>query len=360
MGRRKETPPRIHRTSYSQAARIVRRPNVEKENVSQPIEEYNSGYEAEDESVYKPLIYAQRNCRPHQYASNKIKSEEAWRPKRELMRKALICSTFIEDGSVCKLCPSLATHMCITCGRNVFCKDCLLRSHESIPNHCYKAQKTEIGADFLGLEPVADEGALQPIITSSHIRSKLCPFYIRSITLNSASSSKLHCICFCHCNTEEEQLINYGYYPATASIPTQAFSLELLRFYRLLNLECQVAMYGMVNVLYESLDFIKITKKHYNELFRSTYYEYRMACFENESATQMHNVGCLICPRTNEKGEISLAMDGCFRLQRFKSAGKVNYRSDPIVSRIIKNEVVEDYLMYFFVFKTVRRKLMGL
>jgi hypothetical protein len=54
---------------------------------------------------------------------------------------------------------------------------------------------------------------------------------------------------FCACEAEAVTLVKFGFWPSSAENPRCGFSIELLKTFHFLNMECQVSVKGFIESL---------------------------------------------------------------------------------------------------------------
>lgn len=142
---------------------------------------------------------------------------------------------------------------------------------------------------------------------------------------------------YCECHSFETFLI------ANSAFPTREVGvlihIRALEAYRALNLRGGYALNAFVDVMRKFQPAIKTSFTH---IFSDAYGVYRSVIFEIENIQDMLSDGCPACPGPHEPGEHYWAVDGNFRLFRYRSSGKVKLetRFSKVFHRMAVTQVI--------------------
>lgn len=287
------------------------------------------------------------------HADKKQRQEDFWRIQRGNVVKGIRKLNCIQPGLICA-CGDPATTLCETCGRCfLYCVNCILKLHQFLIGHVIMQQHDTEGLKHFSVSNKVP--VLQPHQTCNQSNKSSIRLISQTVTFKVELE-------LCKCEEETEQILSLGYFPCAGKHSLNAIALDLLVFYRELNLSSQVAMRGFCVAVYnvcKGLSSIDggLTFDYFYELFRITYREYRTAMYQIETMTDLMqalphfetqvdsiNHGCIACPRKNEEGSHHLSIDACFKLHRLKAVGKVDPREKNIKGNILSQETVREYL----------------
>jgi hypothetical protein len=125
------------------------------------------------------------------------------------------------------------------------------------------------------------------------------------------------CIEYCGCLPLDTSVIAASAFPSQD--PRFVFALDALSAYRALNLRSGLALKSFVDVMTKFQPHLPSTT--YRN-FGDAYGAYRAIMFDIERLDNVLDEGCPACPRPNEPGEHYWALDGNFRLFRYKSSSR--------------------------------------
>lgn len=161
------------------------------------------------------------------------------------MQTALLKVRMLDESALCA-CGEAAYMVCYTCSVVChMCPPCMLSAHSRKPNHCLMIRRTQ----ELGLVPFVYETI--PTLPCFHE----CPESGRSFVkmfLVGMNASQHYYVEVCNCKSRAEQLVALGYWPTRCVKPTFAFSLDVMKLYRSLNLNASTATRAFCKSLYET------------------------------------------------------------------------------------------------------------
>ncbi|KAK6304086.1 hypothetical protein J4Q44_G00246720 [Coregonus suidteri] len=128
---------------------------------------------------------------------------------------------------------------------------------------------------------------------------------------------------FCSCELEPVTLIRYRLWPATPHLPQTAISVDLLRQFAALQLECGVSLRGITLAFHKSNACWK-TVELYRKLTNESFEEFKHWQFKRETVRKLppltsDGTKCPLCPQEN--GHQIIAADALFGLPRKISSG---------------------------------------
>lgn len=135
-------------------------------------------------------------------------------------------------------------YRCSDCyGRNWCCRLCLLKSHSLHPFH--RPQQWKEGSfesvslcDLGYVFKLGHSGSDGGCLDDGHF------FGDRRMTVVHLNGIYEHCVRFCRCQgalSEHEQLFQHRLFPSTFDRPQTAFTLDLLDYYAIDNMECKTS-----------------------------------------------------------------------------------------------------------------------
>lgn len=337
------------------------------------VENFEEQYEFFDEDLELQMMaeidfeLRKKRSRPEKYQQSRKKHSEEWNngSQKSAVNSGLMNALYCKRSRdiVCSSCDIDLTNGTIYCCRTCsfvdnLCLKCIYRIH-LINKPCHDIIvdcNNGLGYVEISITDMfsADFQAELPSLGNCHARSctKTYAREIALIGLNSASNFTVH---FCGCDRsllETQQLIEYGFWPTHFQKNNLAFSLDLLKCLRVLNLNSQVSPYKFVHSLKELLGNrrLKIPSNIYDKLLTS-FYLYRSAISEIESLSTLDipgmveiNSSCPACPRKNEEGSVHISFDGNFRLARLKKSNNESYQTRGIQRFIASTSAIKEEL----------------
>lgn len=136
-----------------------------------------------------------------------------------------------------------ATCKCLTCNSGIaLCSPCLAATHQTVIGHC--TMRIREDQPNLGLTPNVLYPELITDWSCSKVHEtgeKLSVAEVTLVGLNGTTTANLK---YCNCQSLAETLVDLGYWPLRPTDPYIAFSTELLKLYRSLNLHCATSVYS--------------------------------------------------------------------------------------------------------------------
>lgn len=192
------------------------------------------------------------SCTPREPINNTSQTQNDylrdWLFQRDREIYIMLDREGIPEGLKCLRCGKKEIKWrCLDCiPRNKFCTECCHSSHLDHPFHhifkwtgCYWTRSSAMELDIV--VPVGHQNTGLPCFACNSEATR------SSLTVIDVSGVHQVSVSYCRCDTrlpDHEQLLYSGLYPSTSMVPSTAFTLKGLEFFRFLNLQCKTTATG--------------------------------------------------------------------------------------------------------------------